>query len=199
MSAPDGYTLLLTVSTNAVNATPYTNLNFSFSRDLVPVPGWPHALRHRSPVRDRRPRPLPELIASAKANPGRVNFASKASARRPHVAGELFKMMAGIDLVHVPYLANYNTDFWAARSSLPSPRWRRSSSLSGTAAARDRGDDGDAIGCAARRALDWQFLPGYDAAGWYGICAPAGTPADASQSSRGHGRRRCRSGFQIAT
>jgi tripartite-type tricarboxylate transporter receptor subunit TctC len=178
-SPPDGYTLLLTVSTNAVNATLYTNLNFSFSRDLVPVAGIGRTPFVIAAYPGFPAKTVPELIAYAKANPGRVNFASQGVGSGPHVSGELFKMMAGIDLVHVPYKANYNTDLLGGQIQLAfAPmaqvieffRDGRLRAIAVTTATRsDALPDVPAIG---------EFLPGYDAAGWYGICAPAGTPAD---------------------
>ncbi len=107
---PDGYTLLLTVSTNAVNATLYTKLNFNFSHDLTPVAGIGRTPFVIAANPGFPPKTVPELIAYAKANPGRVNFASQGVGSSPHVCGELFKMMIGVDLVHVPYKTNYVTD-----------------------------------------------------------------------------------------
>jgi tripartite-type tricarboxylate transporter receptor subunit TctC len=102
-AAPDGYTLLLATVPNAVNASLYDKLKFNFIRDIAPVAGIIRVpmiiLLHPSvPVKT-----VPELIAHAKANPGKVNMASAGNGSAPHMAGELFKMMAGVDLVHVPY------------------------------------------------------------------------------------------------
>src|SRR6185369_6761414 len=102
-AAPDGYTLLLATVPNAVNASLYTNLKFNFIRDIAPVAGIIRVpmfiMVHPSvPVKT-----VPELIAHAKANPGKVNMASAGNGSAPHMAGELFKMMAGVDMVHVPY------------------------------------------------------------------------------------------------
>ena len=108
---PDGYTLLLATGANAINATFYENLGFDFSRDIAPV-----ASIVRSPlvvtVNPSVPAStIPEFIAFAKANPGNINMASGGVGSTPHAAGELFKMMAGVDLVHVPYRANNMPDF----------------------------------------------------------------------------------------
>src|SRR5215469_15599675 len=102
-AAPDGYTLLTCVTANAINATLYEKLNFNFIRDIAPVAG----LLRMSLVMLVNPslaaKTLPEFIAYAKANPGKMNIASPGKGSGPHVAGELFKMVAGIDLVTVPY------------------------------------------------------------------------------------------------
>ena len=100
---PDGYTLLLVTPANAINATLYDKLNFNFIRDIAPV-----ASIIRVPivmvVNPSFPaKTVPEFIAYAKANPGKINMASAGNGTAPHVAGELFKMMTGVDMVHVPY------------------------------------------------------------------------------------------------
>ena len=102
-SPPDGYTLLLIFSANAINATLYDKLNFNFIRDIAPV-----ASVARSPfVMEVHPsvpaKTVPEFIAYAKANPGKISMASDGNGTTAHVAGELFKMMTGVDMVHVPY------------------------------------------------------------------------------------------------
>jgi tripartite-type tricarboxylate transporter receptor subunit TctC len=107
---PNGYTLLMVVATNTVNATLYTNLNFNFIRDIAPVASiagtsYGMLVNQSFPVKT-----VPEFIAYAKTNPGKINMASAGSGSGPHVAGELFKMMTGIDLVHVPYHGSYWPD-----------------------------------------------------------------------------------------
>ena len=102
-AAPDGYSLLLVAPANAINATLYDKLNFNFLRDIAPVAGiirFPNVVVvHPSvPVKT-----IPELIAYAKANPGKLNMASSGNGSTIHMSGELFKMMTGVDLVHVPY------------------------------------------------------------------------------------------------
>jgi tripartite-type tricarboxylate transporter receptor subunit TctC len=176
---PDGYALLITVSTNAVNATLYTNLNFNFTHDLVAVAGigrtpFVIAANPAFPAKT-----VPERIAYAKANPGRVNFATQGVGSGPHVSGELFKMMTGVDLVHVPYKTNYLTDLLGGQVQLAiSPmaqviefvRDGRLRAIAVTTATRsDALPDVPAIA---------EFMPGYESAGWYGICAPSQTPAD---------------------
>jgi tripartite-type tricarboxylate transporter receptor subunit TctC len=171
-AAPDGYTLLTTVSTNAVNATFYTNLNFDFAGIgrtpfvFAAYPGF-------------APKTIPELIAYAKANPGHVNFATQGVGSGPHVSAELFKMLTGVDLVHVPYKGNYTTDLIGGQIPLAvAPiaqviEFIRDGRLRGiavtTATRTDALPDVPAIS---------EFVPGYEAAGWYGITAPVGTPAD---------------------
>ncbi|MFZ0421574.1 MAG: tripartite tricarboxylate transporter substrate binding protein [Xanthobacteraceae bacterium] len=178
-SAPDGYTALIAVSTNAINTTLYRNLNFDFTKDLTPVAGigvtpFLIAANPNFPAKT-----IPELIAYAKANPGRVNFASQGVGTGPHAAAELFKMMTGTDLVHVPYKGNYNTDLLGGQIPLAfAPiaqviefiKDNRLRVLGVTTAARsDALPDTPAIG---------EFVPGYEAAGWYGIVVPTGTPPD---------------------
>ena len=102
-AAPDGYTLLLATVPNAVNASLYEKLNFNFIRDIAPVAGIirvPMVILLNPSVPART---VPEFILYAKANPGKVNMASAGNGSAPHMAGELFKMMAGVDLVHIPY------------------------------------------------------------------------------------------------
>jgi tripartite-type tricarboxylate transporter receptor subunit TctC len=103
---PDGYTLLFVTATNALNHTLYNNLSFNFIRDIAPVAGTirvPFVMLVNPSVPAKT---LPEFIAYAKANPGKLNMASSGSGGGPHVYGELFKAMAGVDMVHVPYRGN---------------------------------------------------------------------------------------------
>src|SRR6516162_2608829 len=107
---PDGYTLLLAVSSSAINATLYSNLSFNFSRDIVPV-----AMIGLGPfamvVNPKLPtKSVPEFIAYAKTNPGKINMASQGNGLASHLMGELFKMMAGVNLVHVPYSGSFAAD-----------------------------------------------------------------------------------------
>jgi tripartite-type tricarboxylate transporter receptor subunit TctC len=176
---PDGYTLLLAVSTNAVNATLYTNLNFNFIRDLAPVAGvgrTPFVMVFNLSFPAKT---VPEFIAYAKANPGKVNMASQGMGTTPHVCGELFKIMTSVDLVHVPYRGNLMSDLLAGQvhfyfspmaQAIELIREGRLRALGVTTATRvDALPDVPAIG---------EFVPGYVASGWYGICAPTGTPAE---------------------
>jgi tripartite-type tricarboxylate transporter receptor subunit TctC len=176
-ATPDGYTLLLTVSANAINATLYPHLNFSFARDLTPVGSigrtpFVIVVNPQLPVKS-----VPELIAYAKANPGKINVASAGVGTGPHVACELFKMMTGTDMVQVPYKGSYMTDllggqipmaFGPIAQIIEDVRAGKLIALGLTTATRSAAaPDIPAIA---------EFVPGYAAAGWYGICATAGTP-----------------------
>jgi tripartite-type tricarboxylate transporter receptor subunit TctC len=175
----DGYTLLLSTSTNAVNATLYQHLNFNFMRDIVSVASIdqvPYVFEVNLSVPAKT---LPEFIAYAKANPGKVNMASNGIGSGPHVAGELFKMMAGVDLVHVPYTGNVYPDLIGGQvqamfSPIPaSIGFVRAGQLRPLA-----------VGTTKRLAIlpdvptVAEFVPGYEASGWHGIGAPANTSAD---------------------
>jgi tripartite-type tricarboxylate transporter receptor subunit TctC len=176
-ATPDGYTLLQTVSANAINATLYQHLNFDFARDLTPVGSigrtpFVIVVNPQFPVKS-----VPELIAYAKANPGKINVASAGVGTGPHVACELFKMMTGTDMVQVPYKGSYMTDllggqipmaFGPIAQIIEDVRAGKLIALGLTTATRSAAaPDIPAIA---------EFVPGYAAAGWYGICATAGTP-----------------------
>ena len=178
-AAPDGYTLLLSTSTNAVNATLYRHLNFNFMHDIVPVASIDQAPYVMEVTLSLPPKTLPEFIAYAKANPGKINMASNGIGSGPHVAGELFKMMAGVDLVHVPYTGNVYPDLIGGQVQVmfsPIP-----ASIGFVRAGQLRPL---AVGTAKRLTIlpdvptVAEFVPGYEASGWHGIGAPANTPAD---------------------
>ena len=176
-AAPDGYTVLLTISGNTINATLYTHLNFNFARDLTPV-----AAIGRTPfvivVNPAFPvKSVPDLIDHAKANPGKINIASAGPGTGPHVACELFKMMTGVDMVQVPYKASYMTDllggqipiaFGPIAQIIQDVRAGKLIAIGVTTPTRS--DAAPQIPAIA------EFVPGYAASGWYGICAPTGTP-----------------------
>ena len=178
-AAPDGYTLLLVISGNAVNATLYPNLTFNFVRDIAPVAFvgiTPFALA----VTPSFPaKTVPEFVAHAKANPGKINFATAGVGTAPHLAGELFKMMTGVDIVQVPYRSNYMPDvlggqvqgaFVAIAPAIGYIRAGKLRPLAVTSAKRlDVLPDIPAMD---------EFVSGYEGSGWLGVGAPHGTPAD---------------------
>ena len=175
---PDGYTLLLAVSSGAINATLYSNLSFSYVHDIAPV-GMIGVGPFVMVVNPKLPaKTVPEFIAYAKANPGKINFASQGTGLASHLMGELFKMMAGVNLVHVPYRDNFTADllggqvqvaFVPITNVIEYIRDGRLRALGVTTAKRaELLPDVPAIS---------DFLPGYDATGWNGIGAPKNTPS----------------------
>ena len=180
-AAPDGYTLLLITAANAINATLYDKLSFNFIRDIAPV-----ASILRQPlimlVNPSVPaKTVPEFIAYAKANPGKINMASAGNGTSQHVAGELFKIMAGIDMVHVPYrgTAPALTDLLGGQVQVyfatqgPSIEYVRAGKLRAlavtTVARSEALPDLPTVG---------DFLPGFEASLVYGVGAPRNTPAE---------------------
>lgn len=180
-AAPDGYTLLLVAPANAINATLYEKLNHNFLNDIVPVAGL---IRFANVVVVNPSLPIktiPELISYAKANPGKLNMASSGNGSTIHMSGELFKMMTGIDMVHVPYRggALALTDLIAGQvqvmfDNIPTAaEFIRSGKLRGlavTSAARSE--------VLPELPTVADFVPGYEASAWYGVGVPKGTPAD---------------------
>jgi tripartite-type tricarboxylate transporter receptor subunit TctC len=178
-SAPDGYTLFIPVSTNAINATLYKNQNFDFVRDLAPVASIGRATFVLAVTPSLPVKTLPEFIAYGKANPGRLYMGSQGIGTTPHVCGELLRMMTGIEFVHVPYRGSLIPDLLAGQVQFyfsPIPQAvsyigdGRLRALGVTGAKRSTAlPDVPAIG---------EFVPGYEANGWFGIEAPRGTPAE---------------------
>ena len=177
----DGYTLLLAMSANAINASLFENLRFNFARDAAPVASIgriPLALEINPSL---PPKTVPEFIAYAKANPGKINVASTGNGTPLHVAAELFKMMAGVNLVHVAYrgeptavadliAGQVQAMFGVLPSTLPYIRSGQVRALAVTTAKRQEVlPDVPALS---------EFLPGFDASGWYGIAAPKDTPPE---------------------
>jgi tripartite-type tricarboxylate transporter receptor subunit TctC len=175
----DGYTLLAVTSINTVNSTLYDNLSFDLIRDIVPVAGTlrsPNVMEVNPSVLAKT---VPEFIAYAKANPGKLNMASVGNGSSSHVAGELFKALAGVDLVHVPYRGNYFPDLLGghvqvAFSPIPAAiGYIRAGTLRPLAVtSKTRSDTLPNI-----PTVD-EFVPGYEASLWVGIGAPKNTPAE---------------------
>jgi tripartite-type tricarboxylate transporter receptor subunit TctC len=177
----DGYTLLLVGSFSTINATLYDKLNYNFIRDIAPVGTIIHGplvivVNPSVPAKT-----VPEFIAYAKANPGKISMASGGNGSTSHVAGELFKMMAGVDLVHVPYRGGGPalTDLLAGQvqvyfaptvAAVGYIRARALRALAITTASRSE----------ALRDLPTisEFVPGYEASAWQGIAAPKNTPTE---------------------
>ena len=178
-AAPDGYTLLCVTATNTINVSLYDNLSFDILRDIAPVSGLvqlPLALVINPSIPAKT---LPEFIAYAKANPGQINYASVGSGATTNVAGELFKMMAGVNLVNVPYRGNYLPDLVGGQVQasfspiLQVVGFVRAGQLRALAV----------TGSAPAAALPGvptaaQFVPGYEAYAWDAMGAPAHTPPD---------------------
>jgi tripartite-type tricarboxylate transporter receptor subunit TctC len=184
---PDGYTILMPVSTNAVNVALYRNLNFDFIRDIAPIAGIA-----KSPFVIVVPPSFPantlsEFSAYLRANPGKVNMGSAGIGGSPHVCGELFQLMTGTKMVHVPYRGNFMPDLLAGQVQvvfapmaqvLMLIREGKLRALGVTTATRTAAlPDVPAIG---------EFVTGYDAFGWYGLGAP---PQDAPRDHQEAHRR----------
>jgi tripartite-type tricarboxylate transporter receptor subunit TctC len=176
---PDGHTLLQVGTANAVNVSLYEKLDFDFLRDIAPLAGIARAplvmaVNPALPVHD-----VKEFIAYAKANPGRISMASAGSGTSPHLAGELFKMLAGVDLVHVPYRGGglALTDLLGGQvqlmfTTLPTAELIRAGKL--RALAVTTATRSEALPDVPTVA---EFVPGYEASGWYGLGAPKETPS----------------------
>ena len=180
-AAPDGYTLLLATVPNAVNATLYEKLNFNFVRDIAPVGGIirvPQVILVHPSVPAKT---LPEFIAYAKANPGKVNMASAGNGSAPHMAGELFNVMAGVNLVHVPYRGQGPalTDLLGGQVQVLFATTPGTTDYIKTGKLRAL-----AVTTAARAEVlpdvptVAEFVPGYEASQWYGLAAPRNTPPE---------------------
>jgi tripartite-type tricarboxylate transporter receptor subunit TctC len=180
-STPDGYTLLLVATANALNVSLYSKLSFNFIRDIVPVAGI-IALPNIVVVNPSLPfRTIPEFITYAKANPGKISYASAGMGTSSHVSAELFKIMTGVEMVHVPYRGSapavtdllggqVNVLFPSAPSTIEYIKSGTLRALAVTGATRlEALPDIPTVG---------EFVPGYEASQWYGIGAPRNTPAE---------------------
>jgi tripartite-type tricarboxylate transporter receptor subunit TctC len=176
-AAPDGYTLLAAISGNAVNAALYPNLSFNFVRDIAPVAfiGYTPFVLAVTPSFPAKT--AAEFIAYAKANPGKINVATAGVGTAPHLAGELFKMLAAIDLTQVPYRANFFPDLLAGQvqasfvALAPAIGYLRAGKLRGLAVTSAKRlevlPDIPPLG---------EAVPGYEGSGWLGVGAPRNTP-----------------------
>jgi tripartite-type tricarboxylate transporter receptor subunit TctC len=180
-AAPDGYTLLLSSSSNSWNATLYERLNFDFIRDTAPVATITHSFNVMEVHPSVPAKTVPEFIAYAKANAGKINMASAGQGSSPHLYGELFKIMAGVDLVTVQYRGGgpalpdllsgqCQVMFDSIVSSIEHIRAGRLRPLAVTST--NRASVLPEVPAVA------EFLPGYEGTGWQGISAPKNTPSE---------------------
>jgi tripartite-type tricarboxylate transporter receptor subunit TctC len=180
-ASPDGYTLLMAGAYNAINATLYDKLNFNFIRDIAPVAS---VIRSGNVMVVNPSVPaatVPEFIAHAKANPGKLTMASAGKGAPSHLSGELFKIMAGVDMVHVPYRSGgpaltdliggqVQVFFGSISASIGYIRTGKLRALAVTTATRSEAlPDLPTVG---------EFVPGYEASAWFGIGVPKNTPAE---------------------
>ena len=172
-ASPDGYTLLLISGAHTVNATLYDKLSFNFIRDIAPVAGISRETGLMVVNPSVPAKTVPEFIAYAKANPGKINMASAGAGSAPHVLGELFKTLAGVDLLHVPYRDNPLPEllfFGPIQSGIEYIRTGKLRALAVTTAARSE--------ILPDVPVLSDFVPGYEASAWLGLGAPRNTPAD---------------------
>ena len=178
-SPPDGYSLLLVAAANTINTSLYPALKFNFTRHITPVASIGGVIFLMVVNPSLPAKTIPEFIAYAKANPCKISFASRGVGSLTHVYVALFKMMAGVDLVHVPYRADYTADLLAWRVQVVA-----------NAVAESTGDIKDgrlhALGVTTGKRFAQlpdiptigESLPGYETSGWLGIGAPKDTPSD---------------------
>ena len=180
-AAPDGYTLLLATGGNAINATLYDKLNFNFIRDIAPVGSVIRVPLVMVVNQSLRVKTVPEFIAFAKANPGRINFASGGAGGPDHMSGELFKMMTGTNMTHVPYrsLAPALTDLIGGQVQVvfstipPALGYIKADKLRALAVTTSTRFEG-----APDISTMGDFVRGYETSQWYGIGVPTNTPVE---------------------
>lgn len=185
-SSADGSSLLLVAAANTINTSLYPALNFNFIRDITPVASIGGVIFIMVAHPSVPAKTIPEFIAYAKANPGKIGMASRGNGSLTHVFGELFKMMAGVDLLHIPYRADYTTDLLSGRVQIAFNAVAES-----TAYVRDGRLNALAVTTGKRFAAMpdiptiGESLPGYETSGWLGIGAPKDTPAEIVQKLNG--------------
>jgi tripartite-type tricarboxylate transporter receptor subunit TctC len=178
-AAPDGYTLLLVGATNAINVSYYQKLNFNFVQDIAPVASITQQPQIMLAVPSFPANTIPELVDYAKANPGKVNVSSPGVGSISHLAGELFKMMTGVEMVHVPFSGNspaltalLGGQVEVSIASLPSSiEFIRTGKLRGLAVTSAK-----RVEALPDVPAVVESVPGYEVSAWYGVGAPKGTP-----------------------
>ncbi len=174
---PDGYSIMLVVATTTINQTLYPNLDFHIARDFQPVTSLLRVanvlvVNPGVPVKS-----VPEFLAYAKTNPGKLNMASGGNGSSPHISGEMFKSMTGIDMVHVPYSGNYFPDLLSGQvhvvfSAIPGAiGFLKQNQLRALAVTTEKRWES-----LPELPPLHEFVPGYESSGWYGIVAPKGAP-----------------------
>ena len=177
--APDGYSLLWVTQSNAINETLYNSLNFDFRRDIRPVASILRVPAVMIVTPSLPPKTVAEFIAYAKANPGKINLASPGIGSANHVFGELFDMMAGVEMTHVPYRDAWFADLFSGQTQVTFNPMPASLGFINSGKVRPL-----AVTSATRQSVlpdvptVAEFVPGYEATAWFGIGVPKDTPGD---------------------